>query len=199
MSQRSKLATIIATAGGVIISSLLVILFVGRAAINGNAALVRYHTVIGELQDTLSTLKDAETGQRGYLLTGKDKYLVPHEQAVARIHQQFETLEIRAREGELSAQDVAALWHLASQKLDELQETIVLRRTQGLPAALAVVETDFGQNKMDSIRAQVAKMTGIEERALTSANRRAAELVYYSNAIFVLSSLLSLGVLFWAY
>jgi PAS domain S-box-containing protein len=199
MSQRSKLATIIATAGGVIITSLLVILFIGRAAINGNADLVRYHTVIGELQETLSTLKDAETGQRGYLLTGKDKYLAPHDQAVARIHQEFEILETRARDGELLGQDVAALWHLTSQKLDELQETIILRRTQGLPVALAVVETDFGQNKMDSIRAQVAKMTTAEEGALASANQRAAELVYSSNVIFALSTLLNLGVLLWAY
>jgi PAS domain S-box-containing protein len=199
MSQRSKLATIIATAGGVIISSLLVILFVGRAAINGKADLVHYHAVIGELQETLSTLKDAETGQRGYLLTGKDKYLVPHEQAVARIHQQFKTLEMRARAGELSPQDVTTLWHLTSQKLDELQETIILRRTLGLPAALAVVETDFGQNKMDSIRGQVAKMTGAEERALSSANQSAAQLDYYRNLIFALSTLLNLGVLIWAY
>jgi PAS domain S-box-containing protein len=199
MSQRSKLATIIATAGGVIITSLLVILFTGRAAINGNADLLHYHTIIGELQETLSTLKDAETGQRGYLLTGKDQYLVPHDQAVARIHQEFEVLEARARDGELSGQDVSTLWHLTSQKLDELEETIILRRTQGLPASLAVVETDFGKNKMDSIRAQVAKMTGEEERVLASANQRAQELVYSSNVIFALSTLLNLGVLLWAY
>jgi CHASE3 domain sensor protein len=104
----------------------------------------------GELQEALSTLKDAETGQRGYLLTGKDQYLVPHDQAVARINQEFEVLEASARDGELSGQDVSTLWHLTSQKLDELEETIILRRTQGLPASLAVVETDFGKDKMDS-------------------------------------------------
>jgi PAS domain S-box-containing protein len=199
MSQRSKLATIISTAGGIIITSLLVILFMGRAAINGNADLVHYHTVIGELRETLSTLKDAETGQRGYLLTGKDEYLVPHDQAVARIHQEFEILEARARNDELSNQEVTTLWHLTGQKLDELQETITLRRTQGLQAALAVVETDFGKNQMDSIRMQIAKMTGAEERALASANQRAEELVYSSNVIFALSTLLNLGVLLWAY
>src|ERR1700722_17559408 len=53
MSQRSKLATIISTAGGIIITGLLVILFMGRAAINGNADLVHYHTVIGELASTV--------------------------------------------------------------------------------------------------------------------------------------------------
>ncbi len=199
MSQRSKLATIIATAGGVLIASLMAILVMGRAAMNGSATLVRYHTVIGELQEALSTLKDAETGQRGYLLTGKDQYLTPHDQAVTRIHREFEILRARARDGELSDQDVATLWHLTSEKLDELQATIVLRRKQGLPAALAVVETDFGKNQMDLIRAQVAKMTGAEERALGSAKQRAADLVFYSNLIFALSTLLNLGMLIWAY
>ena len=199
MSQRSKLATIIATAGGVLIASLMAILVMGRAAMNGSATLVRYHTVIGELQEALSTLKDAETGQRGYLLTGKDQYLTPHDQAVTRIRREFEILRARARDGELSDQDVATLWHLTSEKLDELQATIVLRRKQGLPAALAVVETDFGKNQMDLIRAQVAKMTGAEERALGSAKQRAADLVFYSNLIFALSTLLNLGMLIWAY
>jgi len=199
MSQRSKLATIIATAGGVLIASLMVILVMGRAAMNGSATLVRYHTVIGELQEALSTLKDAETGQRGYLLTGKDQYLTPHDQAVTRIRREFEILRARARDGELSDQDVATLWHLTSEKLDELQATIVLRRKQGLPAALAVVETDFGKNQMDLIRAQVAKMTGAEERALGSAKQRAADLVFDSNLIFALSTLLNLGMLIWAY
>jgi CHASE3 domain sensor protein len=41
------------------------------------------HEVLGQLEQVVSTLKDAETGQRGYLLTGKRPYLDPYEQAVA--------------------------------------------------------------------------------------------------------------------
>ncbi len=199
MSTKSKLATIIMTAGAVMLASLAAIFLMGRVAIGTNGELVRYHAVIGELQQTLSTLKDAETGQRGYLLTGEQKYLTPHDQAVARIHQEFETLESRARAGELSSQDVARLWQLTSEKLDELQETITLRRTQGLPAALAVVETDFGKNRMDSIRAQVAKITADQEADLANANRKANALIFYNNLVIALSTLLNLAVLVWAY
>jgi CHASE3 domain sensor protein len=199
MSQRSKLAAIITTTGAVMIASLLLILFIGRAAINGNADLVRYHTVIGGLQETLSTLKDAETGQRGYLLTGEDKYLAPYDQAIVSIHREFETLQAEARGGELSEQDVARLGQLTTQKLAELRQTITLRRNQGLPAALAVVQTDFGRNTMNSIRAQVAKMMGAEDAAMAAAKQRAAQLVYLSNLIIALSTLLNLAVLLWAY
>src|SRR5579872_7405539 len=103
MSQKSQVATIIASAGAVIIASMLAIFLMGRAAINANADLILRHKVIAQLQETLSTIKDAETGQRGYLLTGDQQYLQPHHQAVGRIGQELENLAAAARAGELSA------------------------------------------------------------------------------------------------
>jgi PAS domain S-box-containing protein len=199
MSQRSKLAAIVGTAGVVTVVSLVAVFLMGRAAIAANADLVRYHVVIGGLQETLSTLKDAETGQRGYLLTGKEQYLQPHDQAAARIGQELENLAAEARAGELSASDVSTLAQLANAKLAELQQTILLRRTQGLPPALAIVQTDFGKNTMDSIREVITRMTTQQELALANANRRAATLVYWRNLIAIFSTLLTLAVLLWAY
>jgi PAS domain S-box-containing protein len=199
MSRNSKLATIFATTGGVTLASLVAMFFMGRLAIDTNRALLSYHVLIGELQQTLSTMKDAETGQRGFLLTGKDKYLVPHGQAVVRIQQELMGLEARSKAGELSVSDLAALRQLINEKLDELQATIALRRTQGLAAALTMVETDLGQNRMDSIRAQVAKMTAAEESRLADANLKAAALTEYRDLVIVLSTLLNLAAFIWAY
>ncbi len=53
------------------------------------------HQVLTELEATLSTLKDAETGQRGYLLTGEERYLEPYNSAIARINQQVAGLQQR--------------------------------------------------------------------------------------------------------
>jgi len=199
MSQKSKLATIFITTGAVMLACLVAVFFMGRAAIEANRALTRYHVVISELQQTLSSLKDAETGQRGYLLTGEEKYLQPHDRAVTRIHQELATLESRARAGELSGSEVARLSQLTNNKLNELQQTILLRRTQGLPAALAVVETDYGKHLMDLIRVQVADLTAVEESALYAANRRAAASLLYRNVVTGLSTLLNLAVLLWAF
>src|ERR1700677_2822085 len=199
MSRNSRLATLFVTTGSVMMASLLAIFLMGRLAIDTNSALLRYHVLIGELQQTLSTMKDAETGQRGFLLTGKEKYLEPHDQAVIRIERELKSLEASANAGELSASDVAILRQLVNQKLDELRATIVLRRTKGLPAALTVVETDLGQNKMDSIRSQVSKMTMVEESRLSQANLKAAALTEYRNVVIALSTLLNLMVFLWAY
>jgi PAS domain S-box-containing protein len=199
MSQRSKLAMIVGTTGAVVLLSLAAIYFMGRAAIDTNHDLLRYHIVIGELQGVLSTLKDAETGQRGYLLTGRENYLQPYNEAGERIHQGLQQLDEMAREGALTQGDVAKLSQLASEKLNELQQTILLRRSQGLQAALAIVMTDFGKNKMDSFRTQIANMTEAQESALLRANQRAVKFVYYRNLVTGFSTLLNLVVLVWAY
>src|SRR5690348_9346738 len=122
MSQKSRIATIITSAGAVIIAGMLAIFLMGKAAINANSDLIIRHKVIGQLQETLSTIKDAETGQRGYLLTGDQQYLQPHHRAVGRIGQELETLAAAASAGELSAADVSKLSQLTNQKLDELQQ-----------------------------------------------------------------------------
>jgi len=124
MSQKSQVATIIASSGVVIIASMLAIFLMGRAAINANTNLIVRHEVIGQLQETLSTIKDAETGQRGYLLTGNQQYLQPYDQAVERIGQELESLAAAAKAGELSVADVSKLSQLTNQKLGELQQTI---------------------------------------------------------------------------
>lgn len=190
---------IVGTTGAVVLLSLAAIYFMGRAAIDTNHDLLRYHIVIGELQGVLSTLKDAETGQRGYLLTGRENYLQPYNEAGERIHQGLQQLDEMAREGALTQGDVAKLSQLASEKLNELQQTILLRRSQGLQAALAIVMTDFGKNKMDSFRTQIANMTEAQESALLRANQRAVKFVYYRNLVTGFSTLLNLVVLVWAY
>jgi CHASE3 domain sensor protein len=111
----------------------------------------------------------------------------------------LENLAADARAGELAVGDVSRLSQLANAKLSELQQTILIRRTQGLPAALAIVQTDFGKNTMDSIRVVIKRLIAQQELALANANRRAATLVYWRNLLAIFSTLLSLAVLLWAY
>src|SRR3984957_18429906 len=57
-----------------------------------NRLTVHTHEVLTQIEETLSLLKDAETGQRGYLITGEPRYLLPYENAAAGIHQRFKRL-----------------------------------------------------------------------------------------------------------
>src|SRR6516162_3275590 len=56
------------------------------------------HEVLDLTSDVLRTLVDAETGQRGFLLTGKEDVLEPHQQALARLDQEVRTLKDKTRD-----------------------------------------------------------------------------------------------------
>jgi CheY-like chemotaxis protein/CHASE3 domain sensor protein len=158
-----------------------------------NEKIVHSHEVIISLGELLSSAQDAETGQRGFLLTNNEKYLEPYNSALLAIPPKLD--EIAQLTGDNPAQKprIAALKIHVGAKLAELRETIDRRRTQSLDAALAVVNSDRGKVEMDAIRAQVAAI-GQEEAELRA--RRLVEMNDAQRTAFA-SSLLSclLGVL----
>ncbi len=199
MTSPRKLAAIVMTAGAVGLLSLAAVYVMGRVLISANGDLLLHHGVAGELREVMSTLTDAETGQRGYLLTGREIYLQPYNDAGSRIRLELEKLRGRPREAGLSVRDLERVAQLASEKLAELQKTILLRRAQGLPAALAIVMTDSGKHAMDSTRDLIAQMIQQQEAALVRADRRALQFVHYRNFGMAVGTLLSLWALVWAY
>lgn len=114
----------------------------------------RQHTVAvrDRLTGLLVHLQDAETGQRGFLLTGRDPYLKPFEAGGQQVRGDLDTLvQITASDSDI-APAIRALTPAIEAKLSELTETVNLRRTNGLTAALGVVQTDRGRALMDSVR-----------------------------------------------
>lgn len=124
------------------------------------------YQAIAELEASLSLLKDAETGQRGYLLTGKERYLEPYKNSVARINQQIQTLR-QLQVSPNQQKQIQALERLIGQKLAELDQTIQVRRTRGLNPALQIVQSDRGKQIMDNIRRQIAAIEQQEKQQLS--------------------------------
>ena len=103
---------------------------------------------------SLQLLTDAETAQRGYLLTDNKAYLERYHQAVAQLPAVLDpTLEfLRAREG-AAQQDADRLKLTVAQRLAELSEAVALKNGGQPEAAIAVVESGAGKSRMDAIRA----------------------------------------------
>jgi PAS domain S-box-containing protein len=120
--------------------------------------------VLLELEQTESLLLDAETGQRGYLLTGESKYLQPYSGAVTQIDGHIHTLAHLTSDNPVEQANVAQLSALAHQKLNELNETVTLARTGNVAQARAVVLSDRGLLIMDNIRRVIAAMRAEENR-----------------------------------
>jgi methyl-accepting chemotaxis protein len=136
-----------------------------RLLIENDGWVEHSHQVRIDLSNLLSQLKDAETGQRGYLLTGDDAYLAPHTAAVAALGAIMAELRKLTTDNPIQQQRLTDLQKSVDAKLAELKQTIDLRRTQGLDAALKVVLNNSGKAYMDDARATVAEADQ-EERDL---------------------------------
>jgi len=123
-----------------------------------NQRIVHSHQVIRTLDGLLSTLQDAETGQRGYLLTNNEHYLDPYNAALPAVTSQLGELSGLTRDNPRQQARIGPLKLHIDAKLAELRQTIDLRRAGNAEAALAVVLTDRGKVEMDMIRAQIAAM-----------------------------------------
>ena len=124
---------------------------------------------IEQLQAVLSTLKDAETGQRGYLLTGNEQYLTPYTAARSEFPGLMKSLRGSLTDaGQLRRLDI--IEQLAVEKIAELGQTIDLQRAGDNNRALEVVRSDRGRAAMDRIRAGLGEMEKEERTQL--ANRQ---------------------------
>ena len=132
-----------------------------------NQQIMRSHAVITALDELLSTAQDAETGQRGYLLTGAEKYLEPYNNAVANTAPALSTIAGLTRDNPIQQSYLAQVQRHLDAKLAELKETIDLRRNKGQDAALAVVVTDRGKQEMDAVRGGLGLMRQEEVRLRT--------------------------------
>jgi two-component system, chemotaxis family, CheB/CheR fusion protein len=121
--------------------------------------------VIGELEELFSSLKDAEAGQRGYILTGLTEYLQPYASALPTIEPRFARLARMMSDNPRQLTLLTRLRGLVSEKLQLMKDAIDLRRREGLETAARSILTGAGKLKMDQIRSVTAGMES-DERAL---------------------------------
>jgi PAS domain S-box-containing protein len=156
--------------------------------------------VLLELAKTESLLKDAETGQRGFLYTGDPKYLAPYQSAIHEINSHIDRLaQLTADNPEQQAR-VTTLRQFSDAKLNELAQTISLYKSGKTDAAKAFVLSDAGLKKMDDIRSLIGEMGRQEDTLHTTraaAYRKSVQGTIFS--IYLASAVAGLGLIFLAY
>ena len=123
------------------------------------------------LHETLALVTDAETGQRGYLLTGNAEYLEPYKAALPKVDGAFSKLrELLVANGTPSQRNSAGRFQsLVGKKLAELEAAIALYQKDGPEAARGLTETGIGKRTMDEIRAEVESMAASHRTQLDDA------------------------------
>lgn len=135
-------------------------------AITNSVWVSHTHEVETWIRRALSDMQDLETGQRGYLITGKESYLEPFHAGLINIEQSLQKLAALTSDNDSQQQRIKQLHTLKAIKIDELKTTIDLRKNQGFSSARALVLTDIGKNTMDDFRGIAAQMTDEEQRLL---------------------------------
>jgi signal transduction histidine kinase len=120
------------------------------------------------LSEFIALISDAESGQRGYLLTGESSYLQPYTEAVEKVEAALDRVH-EAYGGKDDSREFQQLRLLTGKKLGELEETLALFKRRGAAPAVNVVRTDVGKRTMDEISSIVGAMRLRESRELSAA------------------------------
>ncbi|MDR3614941.1 MAG: CHASE3 domain-containing protein [Candidatus Obscuribacterales bacterium] len=161
-----------------VVSSIVPIITVGfisyeqtATALDSKARGEQEFTVKSELKEVLGLVRDAETGTRGYVITGKEDYLEPYIKAIAKIETHLRALHDLVRDDPEMAGDMAKLEPIIADKLERLEANIVTRRKDGFAAAAERIKTGKGRIMMDEIRTLIDEMESkdLEHSKLTTA------------------------------
>jgi CHASE3 domain sensor protein len=178
---------------GVILILLILIINVATSykatndLIENERLVIRAHIVLAELESTLSTMRDAETGARGYVITGNEDYLESYKDALRIIDARLDNLKDLLDDNPAQRDDFPLLENTIAVRIQDLNDTIALRETKGFDEARNRVDSDIGKHEMDKIRVVISQMKKegndlLENRAVESQRSRSKMIFAFSFA-----------------
>jgi signal transduction histidine kinase len=126
------------------------------------------YRVLASMKDLAIALRDAETGQRGFLLTGKDDYLKPYSEARDRVGLLQGELQKLTADNPAQQRRLHDLSPIIQRKMEELGQTVQLRRDVGLEGAVRIVNTDTGRTYQKQAEAALGAMLEEEQGLLVA-------------------------------
>ena len=131
----------------------------------------------------MSALQDAETGQRGYLLTNDRNYLAPYEAALERLPARLQALRELTPDQSARQVSVAELEKLIDAKLTELKQTVEMQ-AQGLGTeAIAIINRDIGLRTMDAIRGRIDDLRNEQTAEIDAAREKSRSMRQWPCAV----------------
>jgi len=166
--------------------ALLMLLTIGMISYRNTGELVNTnqlekHTyqVLEKTELLISLLKDAESGQRGYIITGNESYLEPYNLALDNIDKVFLDLEKLVIDNPAQQNRLNLLRPLIDNRMSIIKELVLIRKDKGLEATVPLVLQGKGKETMDSIRKLIADIKS-EETSLLVQRTKEAELAIAS-------------------
>jgi len=150
------------------------------------------HLVLEALDAVSANMTDAETGQRGFLLTGQEAYLEPYNDALNHVQESIRVLRALTSDNPAQQRNLDRLEPVVALKLAELQFRLEIRKRDGLNAAAEAVRDGSGRLHMNQIRAVIADMKHEERRLLVARTQEAIASSSRAGMVIVIGNLLAL-------
>ncbi len=176
MLKLSSLRSTLLLAGGILLT---VVVLIASEAGNirlreGYSQVIRSQNVQSDISTLLAELVNAEAGQRGYLLTGRESYLEPYHRAIPRIHALMSDIRMRFTDDPEGLKQFSEASLMIRRKLTEMELTLIYGK-RDVEIALDLVRTDFGKQTMERARAGLetlqARSAASVSRSLENADR----------------------------
>ncbi|HEV7856288.1 MAG TPA: diguanylate cyclase [Herminiimonas sp.] len=146
----------------------------------------------------LDVIRDAETAQRGFVITGKEVFLQPYYQAISQMPSLRQDLTDASGTSEAQQKATAEMFRIADLKLAELAETIAMRRAKGFAEVEPIVSSERGKKYMDTLRELIGRQESDatnRRNALRAELERKSEQAFYVDIYATLANLILLAVL----
>jgi CHASE3 domain sensor protein len=185
--------------------SLVLLMAIGTVAYASLSKLTRTsqwvthtHEVLEHIAGVLSLLKDAETGQRGYVITGEETFLEPYQTGSAEVQGVLKELRKLTEDNPRQQKRLDAIEPLVAAKLAELKQTVDLRRSGDFDGAVKIVRGGEGKRFMDEVRRTLDEMDGEERGLLQQRAEEGDAAASGAKSVIVWGTLLCLGCVVFA-
>jgi diguanylate cyclase (GGDEF)-like protein len=155
--------------------------------------------ILHAVDQVLQSEVDAETGQRGYLITGNPAYLMPYEAGLPAIHADIALLQSLLPDTPDNHAGMARLQSLSAFKLAEMAATIRLDQVSGYGAAKALVDNNSGRAALVEMRKILGQWSSQYGGKVVLERQRISSLLWRTYGALALSGLAMSGLLLWAY
>lgn len=167
-----------------------------RNLIDSADLVAHSNSVMGNLDNTISTLKDAETGQRGYLLTGNKVFLEPYIGTKEKVNSLYAALKDQTKDNAYQQRKLEELKEILDNRLTIIENTIDVKMKNGTVSESVMLD---GKVYMDKIRLTIKDMQNEEKRLLTVRTTELNALSSYTPALIILAAVLSLLITIFFY
>jgi|GEM_PF-839341 len=168
-----------------------------REAAENSDEILRHSQIQGQVGAVLAAMEEAENGQRGYLITGDEKYLAPFHTGVSKVGEQLVSLKKHSESGHLMPERLEKLKNLISERRAELEETIEARRDgpdeEAFLKARNIVVTDRGISLMKAIETTVRNILEIHDEELNGLHQLSSRLAHRHELMLATGLILTLG------